>query len=196
MLEFNRVGLVCACADFMGSSLLRAMCSSVPGRYAFALFQVALEIGELERVLQELYVACALFERGCPVRIIVLRIFQGKFKPAWCGEFIKVLGFLDATINFLFLLANNKREDCLPDITRLLKLLVDDALNRESVIVYTANNVSESDKQQILEKLLKIFKKELNLSFEIDEEILGGLVARSNTVTIDASVRHQIEKLA
>jgi F-type H+-transporting ATPase subunit delta len=183
-------------AYFMSSSFLRAMCSSVPGRYAFALFRVAAQRDVMDSILEEVCVAASLLKRGSPVRIIVLRLFQGRLKPSWFDDFIKFTKFSDITINFLFLLATNKRIDCLPDIVRLLRMLIDNALNKESVVVYTACGVDQTTKNLIIENLLQVFKKQLNVSFEVDENIIGGLVARSSNIAIDVSVRNHIETLA
>ncbi|MDR3285535.1 MAG: ATP synthase F1 subunit delta [Holosporales bacterium] len=180
----------------MDSFLLKAMCSSVSGRYALALFNVALEHRTLERTLEEINIASKLLEKGQPFRIIILRIFQNRLKPEWLDDFLKKIDFLKTTSSFLFLTAHNKRIDCLPDIVRLFKMLVDDNLNQESILVYTSDEVNNEQKANIFEKLTNIFHKKINISFKIKESILGGLTAHSNSVTIDASVKHQIEKFA
>jgi F0F1-type ATP synthase delta subunit len=79
---------------------------------------------------------------------------------------------------------------------RLLTMLVNDHLNQVAVCVYTANEISQANKQEISEKIAKIFQKKLNISFEVRESILGGLIVQSNNVTIDVSVNHQIKQFA
>ena len=177
----------------MDISSLNSLCTSVPGRYSKAIFESALERNTLERTLNEIMVASKLLEKGYNYRIFILRIFQKKIKPTWLNDFFNALGFQDTTLNFLYLLAQNKRINCLPDIVRILRILVNNNLNKESITVFCADDSFEDYKEKIFEKLYKIFNKKLDITFKIKESIIGGIVIQSDCVTIDASVNHQIE---
>jgi ATP synthase F1 delta subunit len=181
---------------FVDIDLLKAMCSSVPGRYAFALFSAAENLGIVERAFKEVSVASRLLEKGQPFRIVILRALQGGSLPFWWEGFCKTTGFHEIVMNFLHLIVHNRRASCLPDIVRLLGMLTDHALNQESLTVYTAHEITDDHKEQIFGKLFEIFNKKLFISFEIDESLYGGFLVQSNSLTIDVSVKHQIEKFA
>jgi F-type H+-transporting ATPase subunit delta len=181
---------------FVDIDLLKAMCSSVPGRYAFALFSAAKKLGIIEQTLKEVSVASRLLEKGQPFRIVILRAIQGNSQPSWWEDFCKTTGFHEIVMNFLYVVVHNRRAGCLPDVVRLLGMLTDHALNQESLTVYTAHEITDTYKEQIFKKLFEIFNKKLFISFEIDESLCGGFLVQSNSLTIDASVKHQIEKFA
>ncbi|MDR0632931.1 MAG: ATP synthase F1 subunit delta [Holosporales bacterium] len=180
----------------MDVDLLKAMCSSVPGRYAFAVFSVAEKLGIIERTLKEVSIAARLLEKGQPFRIVILRALHGGTPPSWWDAFCKTVNFHEIVMNFLAVVVHNRRVSCLHDIVRLLGMLVDHALNQESLSVYTAHEINDEQKEQVFHKLYRLFGKKLFVSFDTDESLYGGILVQSNTITIDASVKHQIEKFA
>jgi F-type H+-transporting ATPase subunit delta len=115
-------------------------------------------------------------------------------------RFINIEKFLESTnfqgffIRFLQLLIKNKRMYLLKDIVRSFNRLADQELNRESLVVYSAEKISDSHRGKIVEKLSNIFKKNLNITYKVNPNILGGLLIQSAMITIDVSVKHQIDK--
>lgn len=178
----------------ISSKQLKARCTSVAGRYALALFAVAKEKNTLDMTLEECCTASALMAKGQRYRLMMIRMFQGHMAQLSLEGLEKCLGFQDFMMNFLKILAENKRISCLKDICRLLRNLVDDELNRLSLVVYSSIEIGTKEQNDIRKKLEKIFKKSLLISYELDKTILGGLVIRTDSVTIDSSGRHQIEK--
>ncbi|MDR0625320.1 MAG: ATP synthase F1 subunit delta [Holosporales bacterium] len=172
------------------------MCSSIAGRYALAIFKAAVQRGAVTEIVDEVRVISKILEKGQPFRIVLIRRLQKRIKPRWIGDFWKFVGISDSTLRFLSLVARNRRVDLLPDIVRLLGRLTNDYLGQEDIYVYTASEIAAEDKQKIYEKLSTIFRKKLNITFEIRATILGGFIAQTDSVTIDVSVSHQIERFA
>ncbi|MDR2464147.1 MAG: ATP synthase F1 subunit delta [Holosporales bacterium] len=170
------------------------MCTSAAGRYALALFNVAKNNNSLERTLFECETVIEVLSKKSAYGSIFTRMLQGRFISI--NEFIKATKLQDFFVRFLQLLIKNNRMSLLKNIVRLFSHLVDNELNRESLIVYSAEEIAGSYKEKIMEKLSNSFKKNLRITYKINPNILGGLLIQSATITIDVSVRHQIDKFS
>jgi F-type H+-transporting ATPase subunit delta len=178
----------------MNERVLRFMCTSTAGRYALALFSVAKNNNSLEQTLVECEVIMDLFSKKSTYCSVFMRMLQGRFINV--GKFVEATQIQDFFIRFLQLLSKNRRIHLFKDIVRLFNRLADQELNRESLIVYSAEEISEYHKDKIIEKLKNIFKKNLHVTYKKDPNILGGLLIQSATLTIDVSVKHQIDKFS
>ncbi|GHS91798.1 ATP synthase subunit delta [Alphaproteobacteria bacterium] len=163
------------------------------GRYAQALFQCALQKKSLDLTLENAKSARSLLEKGSPYRTLCLRVLKGDTTPPWVQDF--EAKFQDFFVRFLKVLAHNHRVDSLKDIVRLLEKLVDDAQNRVSLKVISADPLSKSQKEAVVKKLQQTANKTLKITYEVDRALLGGLLVRSPTQTWDASAKYQIEAL-
>lgn len=97
--------------------------------------------------------------------------------------------------NFIRLTSDYDRLDLLPEISSCyesLKLVHNAEVN---VIVTSAVELNDIQKQTLKETLSKRFDRKINVSFSIDESIIGGLIIKSGDVVIDSSVRGQLKKL-
>lgn len=183
-------------ASSMNYASLKAICTSVPGRYASALFEVAKESNTLEETLEECTLAQQLLSKGQPYRILFIRILQGYLYPEWLPKLQEAVKTQDFMVRFLKLLATNNRISCLPDITRILSMLIDHELNRVSLTVYSAEPLNAPDEKRLETKLLAIFQKKIITSYQINPSILGGIIIKSDNIAIDISLKHQIEQFS
>jgi ATP synthase F1 delta subunit len=147
----------------------------------------------LELTQEEIVVSQYLLSRESMDRALIIRALLKSLSGSKQYErIVSGLNFQSFFITFLTILCKNARVSMLNDIARLYRMLVDNELNRLSVTVYTAEPMSEENKTAMLPKLSKIFKKDIKITYEVDEKILGGILVRSDLMTIDVSVRHQI----
>lgn len=111
-----------------------------------------------------------------------------------------------ATRNFLMLLVDKKRIGYLQLISQTF---LDKAYNfvcLKFVEVYSAYALSNKQKNQLVEKLKFIIGPEfttstpyyskINVSFNIDREILGGFIVKVDSKIIDLSLRGELQSLA
>jgi F-type H+-transporting ATPase subunit delta len=97
--------------------------------------------------------------------------------------------------NFIRLLVSKKRLAFLPRISELFEQAYGAKEKNIAVEVTTANALTESQNKIIEQALTRYFKQDMTLTFAIDEKILGGFVARSGDLVIDASVAHSLKEL-
>ena len=107
-----------------------------------------------------------------------------------CGDAIPDLGD-----SMLKLLAENGRLALLPEIAELFeeeRALVEKSVHAN---VVSATALTEAQQQQIIAALAKRLGKEVTLSHEVDESIIGGAIITVGDMVIDGSVTNRLEKL-
>lgn len=177
----------------MSPLALRAMCTSVRGRYAWALFEVAKERKALERTYEDCSLASSLLSSHSPLRLTIASALQGCYPEDWTQRLIEILGFQPFFLSFLRLLADKNRLSTLKDVSRLYKRLADAELNRVSLQVVSADPLTDSQKLALEQHLSGLFCKEMKMIYSIDPRVLGGFIVQSDTITIDVSARHHID---
>ena len=67
--------------------------------------------------------------------------------------------------------------------------------NIAEIDVSSVVELSKIQKQNLLEKLKKIFNKDMIINYYINPEILGGIIIKYDDIIIDASVQNKLKKL-
>ncbi|HSH19482.1 MAG TPA: ATP synthase F1 subunit delta [Draconibacterium sp.] len=99
------------------------------------------------------------------------------------------------TLNFLLLIASNKREAYIPEICRNFLGLIRKYQNIKSAVLITASEINS----KTIEKIRTLMEKELDakveLASQVDSEIIGGLILRIGDKQYDSSVITQLRKI-
>ena len=98
--------------------------------------------------------------------------------------------------NFLKLLLEYGRVDVLPEISDRFDALKAEVENTVDVTVASAAALSAAQVSEIEASLKSRLGRNVNLSTEIDEDLIGGAVIRAGDVVIDGSLRARLEGLA
>jgi F-type H+-transporting ATPase subunit delta len=162
--------------------------------YARALFEAAKEDGVLDRVHEELgQFADALdSERN-------LQVFL--FSPYFSSEEKKqgvrriVTDADERLLNFLELLAERHRMPALFRIRRLFDDLWADENKLLPVIVTSATDLDEGLVADIGKRIEEQTGRKVELSSNVDPDVLGGLRVRVGNMVLDATVRNRLEQL-
>ncbi|MEZ5104246.1 MAG: ATP synthase F1 subunit delta [Draconibacterium sp.] len=101
----------------------------------------------------------------------------------------------ELTMNFLMLIVENKREVYIPGICRNFLALCRKDQNIKSAVLITANEMSEKTIEKVGKLLEKELKTKVELSTQVNEDIVGGLIIRLEDTQFDASVATQIRKI-
>ena len=99
-------------------------------------------------------------------------------------------------VNFLRLLLENHRLILLPEITEIFQALRAEAEKTVDVVVTSAFDLTDSQKQKIASALKTRMKREIRLNCEVDPALLGGVVIRAGDRVIDGSARTRLSELA
>ncbi len=165
-------------------------------RYAAALADVVTQRDEAREVQEELS-AWELMMQGNPD---LLEVFRNPTIPY--DQKRKVLDTLIArtrvrqtTANFLQVLLRNHRLAELREINQRFAQELDDRRGVVVAHVTTARNVPEADRVRLADKLSNLTGRRVRLQFNVDDELIGGVVTRIGSTVYDGSVRTQLEQI-
>lgn len=169
---------------------------TVARRYATALADVVLKHGEVETVKSELKIWEDLIKSNTDLQTAfanpaiahlnkekVLENLLAKTKPS------------KTTANFLRVLLRNSRLTELSEINEKFASVLDERNGIVSAEIISARPLSEAEKSEFKKNLARLTGKKVNLNFDIDENIIGGVVTRVGSTVYDGSVRTQLENL-
>lgn len=178
--------------------------NTVARPYAQAIFEVAQENNALAELSESLSAARALLEDGQVVRFLAapaladkerLEFLQGLFAEA-VGEASVFAGGSAHGTNFLRLLLENGRVVALPEIAEQFEALRARVENTVDAVITSAAPLSDAQKQAMTATLRERFGRDVNITTEIDENLIGGAVIRAGDVVIDGSLRARLDGLA
>jgi F-type H+-transporting ATPase subunit delta len=162
--------------------------------YARALFEVAKEHDVLDRVHEELgEFAEALSED----RTLQVFLFSPYFSSQEKREGVrKVVSDADERfVNFLEVLAERHRMPALFRIKREFDSLWAEENKLLPVTVTSAIELDEGLVEEIGERIQEQTGREVELSSNVDPEVLGGLMVRVGNMVLDGTVRNRLERL-
>jgi len=99
------------------------------------------------------------------------------------------------TANFLRVLLRNSRLTEIGEINEKFSSVLEERSGVISAQITSARPLSEDVKAEMKMSLEKMTNKTVNLNFETDETLIGGVVTRLGSTVYDGSVRTQLEEL-
>ena len=170
--------------------------------YAQAIFEVADSAGTLAEWSESLAIAAQLMaDRG-----LVEYLGNPKFDDVQRFEFLtglfeksgsKLLAGGDSKgNNFLKLLLENGRVAVVPEISEHFEALKAKVENSVEAVVTSAVALSKAQQDEIASSLKKRLGRDVRVTTELDETLIGGAVIRAGDVVIDGSMRARLESLA
>ena len=170
---------------------------TVARRYAAALADVAIERREERAVQEELDQWAAMIESHGQLKEVFANptiIYDHKRKVL--EDLIARTRPRDTTASFLRVLLKNQRLAQLRDIAARYSQVLDERAGVLAGSVTTARPIPEELKKTLHETLSAATGHTVRLSFETDEKIIGGMVARIGSTVFDGSVENHLERLA
>lgn len=98
--------------------------------------------------------------------------------------------------NFLRLLEDGGRIGLLPEISELFGQLYQANQNRADVVIDSAQPIAAPQLELIEKSLAKRLKRQVSVTVNIDETLVGGAVIRVGDQVIDGSVKGRLQQLA
>ena len=163
--------------------------------YAKAAFQFSLENDKLEHWSDMLeFASCVAADK----QMLVLFNSPGITTDQQAEMFISICAEqLDSEgKNFISQLAENSRLEALPEVARLFELLKAEQEKTVEVSVTSAYEVTPEQADKIAQALKDRLGREVHISSQVDNSLIGGLIIRAGDMVIDGSVRGKLAKLA
>jgi len=162
--------------------------------YAQAVFELAQARKELPRWSDMLQLAAAVAADARMSKLVgnprVTKDQLAKLFLDICGDKLSA-----EAQNLIRVLVDNDRLDVLTEIAALYQTYRAEAERTVEAQVISAFPVDEAQQKAIIASLKKRLGREVTLSCEVDQKLLGGAIIRAGDLVIDGSVTGHLAKL-
>jgi F-type H+-transporting ATPase subunit delta len=162
-------------------------------RYAQAVFEIALEKNELGRWQADLQKVVAAVSDGD----FLAALESPKIKFEDKSRFIKKrLGDISPlAFNLVQLLVSRLSIGIVPAVAREYKSLLDEHRGVKAADVITAVGIDDNEKNKLTAKLGELVDAKVEITSQINPDILGGVVVRVGGKLLDGSTRSKLAAL-
>jgi F-type H+-transporting ATPase subunit delta len=167
----------------------------VAQRYAKALLDLSSDDISKENVLEELSdVTQSVTNSNDLNRVMNSPVISKEEKK---NLLVKLFGenTSNTILNLLKLLVDKDRFNILESISKEYKNEVNKLNNLLNINITSAIDLTDSDKAMIKVKLEHILKKDIELDWSVNSDIIGGLVFEVGDNIIDTSLRHKLQEI-
>ena len=168
---------------------------SLGRRYAKALFQLAREAGQEEKIDQELEQFYRAYSESDLRQLLVNPAFGLDVRKKILGQVTQAEQLSGLTRHFLSLLADRDRLAHLAGIVSCYRRLLNEAQGRVEAKVVSVSPLEPDRLEQLRGQLRGISGKDVVLQQETDSGLLGGLVIELEGKVYDGSIRTQLENM-
>jgi F-type H+-transporting ATPase subunit delta len=166
------------------------------GRYATALFELALESRKLKDVEADLNTFKDLLAGNADLRRLVRSpVFSAEQQQRAVAAIAKKAKIGGVTANFLELIAKNRRLFAVADMIRAFAALAAAHRGEVTADVTSANALSPEQTKALMGSLKSVLGKDVQLAAHVDPALLGGLVVKVGSRMIDTSLRTKLDNL-
>jgi F-type H+-transporting ATPase subunit delta len=170
-----------------------AIVSGVAGRYATALFELALEQNAVDAVRADLDRFDALLAESADlVRLVRSPVFGADEQVKALTAVLDATGIGGLCAQFLLVVASNRRLFAVRDKIAAYRQLFARHKGEVTAQVTLAQTPREAHLTAIKDALATITKKEVEVDVKIDPSIIGGLVVKLGSRMVDTSLRTKL----
>lgn len=116
-------------------------------------------------------------------------------KRAVVGRIADMLAMSRVSRNFLFVLIDHRRINVLGDVLDHFEILLDERLGFTRADIRSAREMADGQRAALVAELERLTGKRVRPRFTVNEDLIGGAVAKIGSTIYDGSVRSQLETL-
>ena len=170
--------------------------SGVPGRYAGALFELAAEANSIDKVGSDLTSFQSMVMGSDDLqRLLRSPVFSGEDQMAALEALCAKAGLTGLALNFIKLVANNRRLPALFDAITAFTALVAESKGEVAAEVTSAEKLSDKHIKDLKAALKASTGRDVQLSAKVDTSILGGLIVKVGSKMMDNSLKTKLQNL-
>lgn len=165
-------------------------------RYAKALFNLALEEGQVEQYGQELDEFVRLFEELPDLADAIQNpLYPEAVRKSVFVTVAEKVQMKPIMLSFVRLLVEKNRVQNLGEIKEYYHKLIDEHSNIARALIKAATPLDDQSLQDIAASLERMTGKKIAVEFEQDPELIGGVLAQIGDLVLDGSVRRQLSNI-
>lgn len=170
--------------------------SGIAERYAAALFELADEKGELDRVAGDLKSLRAMLAESADLRrMIASPVTRGELYKA-VAAIASCAGLSDTVAHFLGVLVHNGRLFTLGAAISAYLALLATRRGELTAKVSSATPLTEAQISAVSAALKRALGSTASLDATVDPSLLGGLVVQVGSRMVDGSIKTKLQRLA
>lgn len=170
--------------------------AGVAGRYATALFELALEDKVLDKVRADLDRFDQMMAGSDDLkRLVRSPVFTADQQVKALEPILQKAGIDGIAANFVKLVASNRRLFALPQIVKAFRALVARHKGEVSASVTVAEQLSDAHLKSLKDALNAVTGKDVDLQVQVDPAIIGGLVVKLGSRMVDTSLRTKLNSI-
>ena len=165
-------------------------------RYGAALYDLASEKKCIDDILNDFELVQKALKESSELRqVIKSPLVNSDEKLNILLKLFSRSNLHNLTTTFLKVLDNNKRISNIASIISQFKKINSEKRGDITADITSANILSDDEKNNITNQLKKSLGEKLSLNFDVDEDIIGGLIVKVGSKMIDTSIANKINKL-
>ena len=171
--------------------------SGMAGRYAHALFELALEEKVTDAVKNDLDAFDALIAGNADLaRLVRSPVFGADEQLAALGAILDKAGIKGVAANFLRVITTNRRLFAVRDMIRGYRALVARHKGEVTAQVTVAEQLSDKNVDALKSALKSVTGgKDIDFDVKIDPAIIGGLIVKVGSRMVDTSLRTKLNAI-
>jgi F-type H+-transporting ATPase subunit delta len=170
--------------------------SGMAGRYATALFELALEENAVDQVQSELKSFEALVASSPDLaRLVRSPVFSADDQARALIAVLERSGIKGIAANFLRVIAANRRLFAVNEIVRGFNALVATHKGEVTAEVTVAEPLNDARMNEIRDALKAVTAKDVTIDVVVDPSIIGGLKVKLGSRMVDASLRTKLNSI-
>ena len=170
--------------------------SGMAGRYATALFELALEEKAIDSVMADLDRFGALVDESADLRRLVRSpVFTAEEQRKALAAVLDKAGIAGLAANFLKVVASNRRLFAARDMVRAYRQLVARYKGEVTAEVTFAEKPAEAHLGALKDALKAVTRKDVQVDVKVDPSIIGGLIVKLGSRMVDSSLRTKLNSI-
>ena len=170
--------------------------SGMAGRYATALFELALETNSVEQVQSDLKAFDALVAANPDLtRLVRSPVFSAEDRAKALVAILEKAGIKGVAANFLRVVAANRRLFAVAEIIRGFNRLVAAHKGEVTAQVTVAEQLNDARMNEIRDALKQVTGKDVQIDVDVDPSIIGGIKVKVGSRMVDASLRTKLNSI-
>ena len=170
--------------------------SGMAGRYATALFELALEQKQVDAVKADLDRFGALVEENPELaRLVSSPVFTAGEQTRALTAVLSNAGIGGLAANFLLLVASKRRLFAIRQIIKAFRLLVAQFKGEVTAEVTVAEKLDDRHLGALQSALKNVTGKDVDLDVKVDPSIIGGLIVKVASRMVDTSLKTKLNTI-
>ena len=170
--------------------------SGVSARYAQALFDLARDSGETERVRTDLIKLGELIAGSDDLaRFIASPLYDAEEQIGGLAGVLEKMKASQLTIDFVKTVTRNRRLPLLPEMIEAYRALVTQMNGEITAQIISAAKLTAAQNKKIASALKSALGSSVKIENTVDPSIMGGLVVRVGSRMIDTSIKTRLNTL-